>query len=33
MFKTPWKGDPRINIQKERSMAEPYQMRPVVKAL
>jgi len=33
IFKTPWKGDPRINIQKEGKMAKPYQVRLVLKAL
>ena len=32
-FKTPWPGDPRINIQKDGKMAKPYQVRQVVKAL
>ena len=31
--KTPWKGDPRINIQKEGKMAKPYQVKIVSKAL
>ena len=33
IFKTPWKGDPRINIQKDGKMAKPYQVKIVVKAL
>ena len=33
IFKTPWKGDPRINIQKEGNMAKPYQVKIVSKAL
>ena len=33
IFKTPWKGDPRINIQKDGNMAKPYQVRLVAKAL
>ena len=33
IFKTPWKGDPRINIQKDGKMAKPYQVKLVVKAL
>ena len=33
IFKTPWKGDPRINLQKEDKMAKPYQVRDVRKAL
>jgi hypothetical protein len=33
IFKTPWKGDPRINIQKDGNMAKPYQVKLVVSAL
>jgi hypothetical protein len=33
IFKTPWIGDPRINIQKERGKAKAYQVRQVVAAL
>jgi hypothetical protein len=33
IFKTPWKGDPRINLQKDGKMAKPYQVRAVKKAI
>jgi predicted RNA binding protein YcfA (HicA-like mRNA interferase family) len=33
IFKTPWKGDPRINLQKSGKMAKPYQVKMVKKAL
>jgi len=33
IFKTPWKGDPRINIQKDGKMAKPYQVKLVQKAI
>ena len=33
IFKTPWQGDPRINIQKDGNMAKAYQVRMVQKAL
>jgi predicted RNA binding protein YcfA (HicA-like mRNA interferase family) len=33
IFKTPWKGDPRINIQKDGKMAKPYQIKIVIKAI
>ena len=33
IFKTPWLGDPRINLQQERGMAKPYQVRQVIEAL
>ena len=34
VFKTPWPGDPRVNIQKSKgSQAKPYQVRQVLKAI
>lgn len=34
VFKMPWPGDPRINIQKTKEgKAKPYQIRQVVKAI
>ena len=33
IFKTPWQGDPRINIQKDGNMAKPYQVKIVQRAL
>jgi predicted RNA binding protein YcfA (HicA-like mRNA interferase family) len=33
IFKTPWKGDPRINLQKDSRMAKPYQVKDVIKAI
>ncbi len=33
IFKTPWKGDPRINIQKDGKMAKVYQVKLVIAAL
>ena len=33
IFKTPWQGDPRLNLQRDGSKAKPYQVRDVVKAL
>ena len=33
VYKMPWTGDPRINIQKKGNKAKPYQVRQVVKAL
>ena len=33
IFKMPWPGDPRINIQKDGKMAKPYQVRMVKRAL
>ena len=33
IFKTPWKGDPRINIQKSGNKAKKYQVMQVLKAL
>ena len=34
VFKTPWAGDPRVNIQRSKSgQAKPYQVRQVLKAI
>ena len=33
IYKTPWPGDPRINIQDKNGMAKPYQARQVIKAI
>ena len=33
IFKTPWPGNPRINIQNTGWRAKPYQVRQVVAAL
>jgi hypothetical protein len=33
IFKTPWAGDPRINIQNDRGKAKAYQVRQVVQAI
>jgi predicted RNA binding protein YcfA (HicA-like mRNA interferase family) len=33
IFKTPWAGDPFVNLQRDGKMAKPYQVRDVRKAL
>ncbi len=33
VFKTPWPGDPRVNIQNDRGKARLYQVRQVVAAI
>jgi hypothetical protein len=33
IFKTPWIGDPRINIQDDKGKAKAYQVRQVVLAI
>ena len=33
IFKTPWAGDPRLNLQADKSKAKPYQVGQVVDAL
>lgn len=33
VYKTPWSGDPRVNIQNEKGMAKAYQVRQVLKAI
>jgi hypothetical protein len=32
IFKTPWQGDPRINIQKAGNKAKPYPVEQVIEA-
>ena len=32
-FKTPWPGDPRVNIQNDKGKAKAYQVRQVLKAI
>jgi hypothetical protein len=33
VFKTPWLGDPRVNIQDDRGKAKAYQVRQVLDAI
>lgn len=33
VYKTPWQGDPRVNIQNAKGMAKPYQVRQVLRAI
>lgn len=33
LFKTPWPGDPRVNIRKDNGMAMAYQVRQVPAAI
>jgi predicted RNA binding protein YcfA (HicA-like mRNA interferase family) len=33
IFKMPWPGDPRINLQRDGSKVKPYQVRDIVRAL
>ncbi len=33
VFKTPWPGDPRVNIQNANGKAKPYQVRQVLQAI
>ncbi len=33
IHKTPWQGDPRVNIQNDKGKAKAYQVRQVLKAL
>jgi hypothetical protein len=33
VYKTPWQGDPRINIQDDKGKAKRYQVRQVVQAI
>lgn len=33
VYKTPWPGDPRVNIQNSKGRAKAYQVRQVLKAI
>jgi len=33
VYKTPWKGDPRVNIQSSKGKAKAYQVKQVIKAI
>ena len=33
VYKTPWQGDPRVNIQNDHGMAKAYQVKQVLKAI
>ena len=33
VYKTPWVGDPRVNIQDDKGKAKSYQVRQVLKAI
>ena len=33
VFKTPWPGDPRVNIQNAKGKAKPYQVKQVLQAI
>ena len=33
IFKTPWPGDPRVNIQDKKGKAKPYQVKQVLAAI
>jgi hypothetical protein len=33
IYKTPWSGDPRVNIQNDKGMAKAYQVRQVLRAM
>jgi hypothetical protein len=33
IYKTPWKGDPRVNIQNAKGKAKVYQVRQVLRAI
>jgi hypothetical protein len=33
VFKTPWAGDPRVNIQSAKGKAKPYPVRQVLSAI
>ena len=33
IYKTPWLGDPRVNIQNDKGKAKPYQVKQVLAAI
>jgi hypothetical protein len=33
VYKTPWPGDPRVNIQNHKGKAKPYQVKQVLLAI
>ena len=33
VYRTPWPGDPRVNIQNDRGKAKAYQVRQVLRAI
>ncbi len=33
IYRTPWQGDPRVNIQDDKGRAKAYQVRQVLKAV
>ena len=33
IYKMPWRGDPRVNIQEENGKGKTYQVRQIIKAL
>lgn len=33
IYKTPWQGDPRVNIQNDKGMGKVYQVKQVLKAI
>ncbi len=33
VYKTPWVGDPRVDIQNNKGKAKPYQVRQVLQAI
>ncbi len=33
VFRTPWPGDPRVNIQNQKGKAKPYQVKQVLLAI
>jgi hypothetical protein len=33
IYKTPWQGDPRVNIQNNKGISKTYQVKQVLKAI
>ena len=33
IYKTPWQGDPRVNLQNDKGKAKAYQVKQVIRAI
>lgn len=33
IYKTPWRGDPRVNIQNDKGKAKAYQIKQILRAI
>ena len=33
IYRTPWRGDPRVNIQNDKGLAKAYQVKQILRAI